>query len=309
MQKNSKIYIAGHNGLVGSAIKRKLLELGYSNIVSMTKKELDLRGQLQTKQFFELEKPDYVFLAAAKVGGIKWNQTNPADFIYDNLTIQTNVIDAAYKSGVKKLLFLGSACIYPKITPQPIKEDQLLTAPLEPTNEAYAIAKIAGLKLCESYKKQYNFDCINLMPTNLYGPGDNFMPDQCHVIPGLIKKFSDAKRDNKNMVVAWGDGSPTREFLYVDDLADACVYLMNTYDKPEHINVGSDTEISIKELSEIIKNKVGFSGEILWDTSMPNGTPKRKIDNSKLFATGWRPKVSFEEGITRTVEWYKKNVK
>lgn len=307
MEKDSKIYIAGHNGLVGSAIKRKLTELGYTNIIGRTKKELDLRDQISTREFFAKEKPEYVFLAAAKVGGINWNKTNPAEFIYDNLTIQTNVIDAAYREGVKKLLFLGSACIYPKVTPQPIKEEYLLTAPLEPTNEGYALAKITGLKMCEFYRKQYNFNAISLMPANLYGPGDNFTPEHGHVIPGLIRKFFDAMNEGKDSVVAWGDGSPTREFLYVDDLASACVYLMNVYDDPAHINVGSNVEITIKELAEIVKKAVGFKGEIVWDTSLPNGTPRRKMDNNKLFAMGWTPKVSFEEGLERTINWYKEN--
>lgn len=309
MDKDSKIYIAGHNGLVGSAIKRKLTELGYTNIIGKTKKELDLRDQVLTKEFFAKEKPEYVFLAAAKVGGINWNKTNPAEFIYDNLTIQTNVIDAAYREGAKKLLFLGSACIYPKVTPQPIKEEYLLTAPLEPTNEGYALAKITGLKMCEFYRRQYNFNAISLMPANLYGPGDNFTPEHGHVIPGLIRKFFDAMKEGKDSIVAWGDGSPTREFLYVDDLASACVYLMNVYDDPAHINVGSNVEITIKELAEIVKKAVGFKGEIVWDTSLPNGTPRRKMDNNKLFAMGWTPKVSFEEGLEKTIQWYRENKK
>lgn len=309
MEKNSKIYVAGHNGLVGSAIYRRLVDLGYTNIVVKTKKELDLTNQLQTQEFFAKEKPEYVFLAAAKVGGVNWNKTNPAEFLYKNLAIQSNVIDSAYKEQAKKLLFLGSVCIYPRITQQPIKEEYLLTGEFEPTNEAYAVAKIAGLKMCQFYQKQYGFNAISLIPVNLYGPNDNFSPEQSHVIPGLIKKFSDAKQKKQESVIAWGDGSPTREFLYVDDLADACVYLMNSYDKPDHINVGSDEEITIKKLSETIKEKVGFSGEIIWDTSLPNGAPKRKIDNTRLFSMGWKPKVSLEDGLTRTIEWYRKNVK
>lgn len=307
MEKNSKIFIAGHRGLVGSSIVRKLQAEGYNNIITAEKAGLDLRSQLQTQAFFQISKIDYVFLAAAKVGGINYNAQVPADFIYDNLMIQNNVIDAAYRNGVKKLLFLGSACIYPKVTPQPIKEEYLLTAPLEPTNEGYALAKIAGLKMCQYYKKQYGFNTISLMPANLYGPNDNFDPEKCHVIPGLIHKFHNAKKNNLSEVEAWGDGSPTREFLYVDDLADACLFLMNNYDSADHINVGSDVEITIKDLSEIIKSAVGFEGEIFWNTDKPNGTPRRKMDNTKLFDMGWKPKVSFEEGLKRTVNWYLKH--
>jgi GDP-L-fucose synthase len=252
MEKNSKIFVAGHKGLVGSSILRKLRDEGYNNIVTADKEGLDLTKQLQVQAFFQTQKIEFVFLAAAKVGGINYNATVPADFIYDNLMIQSNVIDAAYRNGVKKLLFLGSACIYPKVTPQPIKEEYLLTAPLEPTNEGYALAKIAGLKMCQFYKKQYGFNCISLMPANLYGPKDNFDPDKCHVIPGMIHKFHNAKKNKLSEIEAWGDGTPTREFLYVDDLADACLFLMNNYNDAEHINVGSDVEITIKDLSEII---------------------------------------------------------
>ena len=307
MEKNSKIFVAGHKGLVGSALVRQLTEQGYTNIVTADKQGLDLRKQLQVQAFFQKEKIDYVFLAAAKVGGINYNATVPGEFIYDNLMIQTNVVDAAYRNGVKKLLFLGSACIYPKVTPQPIKEEYLLTAPLEPTNEAYALAKIAGLKMCKFYKKQYGFNAISLMPANLYGPYDNFDPEKCHVIPGLIHKFHNAKKNNLPTIEAWGDGSPTREFLYVDDMADASIFLMNNYDSEDHINVGSDVEITIKDLSDIIRNAIGYDGEIFWNTEKPNGTPRRKMDNTKLFDLGWKPKVSFEEGLKRTVEWYLKN--
>lgn len=307
MEKNSSIFVAGHRGLVGSSIVRKLQATGYKNIITAEKAGLDLTRQLQVQAFFQSNKIDYVFLAAAKVGGINYNAIVPADFIYENLMIQSNVIDAAYRNGVKKLLFLGSACIYPKVTPQPIKEEYLLTAPLEPTNEGYALAKIAGLRMAQYYKKQYGFNTISLMPANLYGPNDNFDPDKCHVIPGLIHKFYNAKKNNLSQVEAWGDGSPTREFLYVDDLADACLFLMNNYEDAAHINVGSDVEITIKDLSEIIKNAVGYQGEIFWNTDKPNGTPRRKMDNNKLFAMGWKPKVSFEEGLKRTVEWYIKN--
>jgi GDP-L-fucose synthase len=307
MEKNSKIFVAGHKGLVGSSILRKLRDEGYNNIVTADKEGLDLTKQLQVQAFFQTQKIEFVFLAAAKVGGINYNATVPADFIYDNLMIQSNVIDAAYRNGVKKLLFLGSACIYPKVTPQPIKEEYLLTAPLEPTNEGYALAKIAGLKMCQFYKKQYGFNCISLMPANLYGPKDNFDPDKCHVIPGMIHKFHNAKKNKLSEIEAWGDGTPTREFLYVDDLADACLFLMNNYNDAEHINVGSDVEITIKDLSEIIKNTIGFEGNIFWNTEKPNGTPRRKMDNTKLFSLGWRPKVSFEEGLKKTVDWYINN--
>ena len=305
MEKNSKIFIAGHNGLVGSAIVRKLQNEGYDNLILRSRSELDLRDQRAVRNFFSTENPEYVFLAAAKVGGINYNATNPAEFIYDNLAIQTNVIDAAYRNNCSKLLFLGSACIYPKVTPQPIKEEYLLTAPLEPSNEGYALAKITGLRMCEYYRRQYGFNAISLMPANLYGPHDNFIPEQGHVIPGIITKFFNAMKNNEDSILCWGDGSPTREFLYVDDLADACLFLMNNYDKAEFINVGSDVEIPIKELSELIKDAVGFKGEIKWDTTLPNGTPRRKMENSRLFSMGWKPTVSFEEGLKRTIDWYK----
>lgn len=307
MEKDAKIYIAGHKGLVGSSIKRKLEELGYTNIIGRTKKELDLRDQVWTRGFFAQEKPDYVILAAAKVGGINWNKTNPAEFIYDNQMIQCNVIDAAYREGCKKLMFLGSACIYPKVTPQPILEDYLLTAPLEPTNEGYALAKITGLRMCEYYRRQYGFNAISVMPANLYGPNDNFVPEHGHVIPGIIRKFYDAMKEGKDHIVAWGDGTPTREFLYSDDLADACVFLMNNYNQPNHINVGSDVELTISDLIEKIRKAVGFNGYVKWDSTLPNGTPRRKMDSSRLFAMGWKPKVSFEEGLRKTVEFYKEN--
>jgi GDP-L-fucose synthase len=292
---------------VGTALVKKLTEQGYKDIIVRPKDSLDLRDQQSVKYFFRTYRPEYVFLAAAKVGGINFNATHPADFIYDNLMIQSNVIDAAYKTGVKKLLFLGSACIYPKVTPQPIKEEYLLSAKLEPTNDAYALAKIAGLTMAKYYTKQYGLNTISLMPANLYGPNDNFFPDKCHVIPGLINKFYNAKLEDKDVVEAWGDGSPTREFLYVDDLADACLFLMNEYNSSEHINVGSDVEITIKELSKIIKREVGYSGEIFWNTDKPNGTPRRKLDNTKLFDLGWKPKVSFDEGLARTIAWFKEN--
>jgi GDP-L-fucose synthase len=307
MDKYSKIYVAGHNGLVGSAIVKKLKKEGYTNLVLRSKSELDLRHQGAVKNFFLHEKPDYVFLAAAKVGGINWNWTNPGEFIYDNLQIQTNVIDSAYQNGVKKLMFLGSACIYPKVTPQPIKEEYLLTAPLEPTNEGYALAKITGLRMCEYYRRQYGFNAISVMPANLYGPNDNFIPEHGHVIPGIITKLNNAMKNGDASIDCWGDGTPTREFLYVDDLADACFFLMQTYNEAQFINIGSDEELTIKELAEKLKDGMGFTGSINWDTSKPNGTPRRKMDNSKLFALGWRPKVSFDEGLKTTIEWYKTN--
>lgn len=308
MNKNSKIFVSGHKGLVGSAIVRKLESEGYTNLILKTKQELDLRNQQQTTDFFERERPEYVFLSAAKVGGINYNSKFPAEFIYDNLMIELNTIHSSAKFGVKKFLFLGSACIYPKITPQPIKEEYLLTAPLEPSNEAYALAKISGLKMCGYYKEQYGLNSISLMPSNLYGPNDNFDIDKSHVIPGLINKFYDAKIKNLPQVEAWGDGSATREFLHVDDLADACLFLMDNYESSDHINVGSNLEISIKELTEIVKNAIGYTGRIFWDTTRPNGTPKRKNDNSKLFDMGWKPKVNFNDGIKETVEWYIQNL-
>jgi GDP-L-fucose synthase len=307
MEKDSKIFIAGHRGLVGSAIVRRLEQEGYTNLLLRTKNELDLRDQLAVKEFFNKEKPDYVFLAAAKVGGIIANAQAPADFTYDNLAIQINVIDSAYRSGVKKLLFLGSACIYPKITAQPIKEEYLLEGKLEPTNEGYALAKIAGLKLCEYYKEQYGFNAISLMPVNLYGPHDNFDPTKSHVIPGMIRKFYDAKIKGLDSVVCWGDGSPTREFLHSDDLASACLFVMDNYNDKQFINVGSDNEITIKELSEMIKKEIQFEGDIIWDTKYPNGQPLRKLDYSLMNNLGWKSKVSFEEGLRTTIEWFKNN--
>jgi GDP-L-fucose synthase len=305
MEKNSKIFVAGHRGLVGSAIVKKLKEEGYTNFVLRTKSELDLRDQPAVKKFFSEEKPDYVFLAAAKVGGINWNWTNPGEFIYDNLQIQTNVIDSAYRNGCKKLLFLGSACIYPKVVPQPIKEEYLLTAPLEPTNEGYALAKITGLRMCEYYRRQYGFNAISLMPANLYGPNDNFIPEHGHVIPGIITKLYNAMQNGDKSIECWGDGTPTREFLYVDDLADACYWTMLNYNKAEFINVGSDEELTIKDLAEKLKDAMGFGGEIVWNTDKPNGTPRRKMDNSKLKTLGWSAKISFTEGLKRTIDWYK----
>jgi len=306
MEKNSKIFVAGHRGLVGSALIRQLTKLGYENIITANRELLDLTRQGEVEEFFDCCKPDYVFLAAAKVGGINYNKSYPADFIHDNIYITTNVISASHKVGVKKLLNLGSVCIYPKITPQPIKEEYLLTSPLEPTNEAYSIAKIIGLKMCQFYHKQHGFNAISLMPSNLYGPNDNFNVDQCHVIPGMINKFITSK-ETGNPVVLWGDGSPTRQFMYCEDIADACIFLMKTYDSPEIINVSNDDEYTIKNLSEIISSKVKYSGEIMWDTTKPNGSPRRKVCTQKLYDMGWRPKVSMEEGLERTIEWFMNN--
>ena len=307
MEKNSKIYVAGHRGLVGSAIVRKLQEEGYTNLILRTKSELDLRDQRAVKNFFSTELPEYVILCAAKVGGISWNWTNPAEFIYDNLIIQTNVIDAAYRSGAKKLLFLGSACIYPKITPQPIKEEYLLTAPLEPSNEGYALAKIAGLRMCEYYRRQYGFNAISCMPANLYGINDNFIPEHGHVIPGIITKMHNAIKNGEDSIECWGDGSPTREFLYVDDLADACFWLMQNYNEKEFVNIGSDEELSIKDLVNKLTKAFGFKGKVVWNKDKPNGQPRRKLDNTKLKKLGWKSKTSFDDGLKLTIDWYKKD--
>lgn len=309
MNKNSKIFVAGHKGLVGSALMRKLHENGFTNLITKTKDELDLRNQIDVKYFFDKERPDYVFLSAAKVGGIGWNKNCPAEFIYDNLQIQNNIIHSAYLNGVKKLLFLGSACIYPKITPQPIKEEYLMTDQLEPTNEGYALSKIVGLKMCQYYTKQYGFNAISLMPANLYGINDNFNVEKCHVIPALIRKFIDAKENNESSVVCFGDGTPTREFLFSDDLADACLFLMKNYNSPEIINVGSGMDVTIKELAETIKSKIGFNGEIIWDTSKPNGTSLRKICNKKINSMGWNATTKLEDGISKTIDWYLSNRK
>ena len=307
MNKNSKIYIAGHKGLVGSAISRKLKKEGYSNILEYTRNELDLRDQTTVNSFFSTEKPEYVFLSAAKVGGIGWNQKCPADFMYDNLQIQNNVINGCYKNNIKKLLFLGSACIYPKITPQPIKEEYLMTADLEPTNEAYALSKIVGLKMCQYYAKQYGFNAISLMPANLYGINDNFNIERCHVIPALIKKFIDAKESGQSYVTCFGDGTPTREFLYSDDLADACLFLMKNYSSSDIINVGVGSSITIKNLAETIKDKLNFKGDIIWDITKPNGTPMRQLCVEKINKLGWSAQTSFDDGITKTINWYLQN--
>ncbi|EMT45979.1 GDP-L-fucose synthase [Anoxybacillus flavithermus] len=304
MNKDAKIYVAGHRGLVGSAILRKLQVDGYTNLVYKTSQELDLRDRNRVDQFFEEEKPEYVFLAAAKVGGIVANNEYPADFIRDNLMIQTNVIDAAYRNGVKKLLFLGSTCIYPKFSPQPLKEEYLLTGELEPTNEPYAIAKIAGIKMCQSYNRQYGTKYISVMPTNLYGPNDNFDLHTSHVLPALIRKFHEAKENNAPYVEVWGTGTPRREFLYSDDLADACIFLMNNYEGNEIVNVGVGEDISIKELAEKIKNIVGYQGEIKFDTTKPDGTPRKLVDVSKINALGWKASISLEEGLQKAYQWF-----
>ncbi|HRY82195.1 MAG TPA: GDP-L-fucose synthase [Candidatus Moranbacteria bacterium] len=307
MEKNSKIYIAGHKGLVGSAITRKLLKLGYKNLIFRTFKELDLTNQSATAIFFKTEKPEYVFLAAAKVGGIKANNDCPADFIYQNLEVQNNVISNAYVNKVKKLLFLGSSCIYPRDSVQPIKENYFLTGPLEKTNDAYAIAKIAGIKMCQSYNKQYGTNYICVMPTNLYGPNDNFDLESSHVLPALLRKFHDAKVKNKKKVVIWGTGKAMREFLYVDDLADACVHLMKKYNSSEIINIGTGKDITIENLAEIIKKIVGFKGKIVNDKTKPDGTPKKLLDVSRLHSTGWKHKTNLKEGIKKTYQWFLKN--
>lgn len=309
MDKNSKIYVAGHRGLVGSALKRKLDSKRYTNLILRNHKELDLTNQQAVNEFFEREKPEYVFLAAAKVGGIIANSTYPADFIYENLMIEANVIHAAFEYGVKKLLFLGSSCIYPKLAPQPLKEEYLLTGPLEETNEAYAIAKIAGIRLCKHYNQQYGTNFISVMPTNLYGPNDNFDLETSHVMPALIRKFHEAKVNQEPEVVVWGTGKPLREFIYVDDMADSCVYLMENFDAKEvgqFVNIGVGEDVSISELAEMIKDIVGFEGEIVYDTSKPDGTPRKLLDVSLLHALGWKHKITLKDGITKTYEWCKK---
>ncbi len=310
MQTHNKIYIAGHRGMVGSAIVRKLKEEGFHNLILRTSKQLDLRSQTEVQEFFRKEQPDYVFLAAAKVGGILANNTYRAEFLYDNIMIQSNVIQAAHQYGVQKLMFLGSSCIYPKMAPQPLKEDYLLTGLLEPTNEPYAIAKIAGIKMCDAFRDQYGSNFISVMPTNLYGPNDNYDLNKSHVLPALIRKFHEAKRDKRPHVVLWGTGKPMREFLHVDDLADACYYLMQTYNEPGLVNIGTGTDIPIKDLALLIKDIVGYQGEIQHDLSKPDGTPRKLMDVGKLAQAGWKAKVSLEKGIRmvyeglKDEEWY-----
>jgi GDP-L-fucose synthase len=298
MEKQAKIYVAGHRGMVGSAIVRELNRLGYFNVIVRTSAELDLRNQSAVEMFYQQEKPDFVFVAAAKVGGILANNTYRAEFLYDNLCIQNNLIHNAHVVGVKKLLFLGSSCIYPKLAPQPLKEEYLLSGYLEPTNEPYAIAKITGIKMCEAYRDQYGCNFISAMPTNMYGPNDNYHPENSHVLPALIRKFHEAAENNSPEVVVWGDGTPMREFLYADDLANALVYLMLNYDEREFVNVGYGSDITIGDLAKMIGEIVGFKGEIVFDASKPNGTPKKLMDSSRLFATGWQPKTHLQEGIS-----------
>jgi GDP-L-fucose synthase len=306
MNTESKIYVAGHRGMVGSAIVRALQKKNFHNIITQTSSELDLRNQSAVNAFFEKVQPEYVFLAAAKVGGILANNTYRAEFLYDNLILQANVIHAAHTSGVKKLLFLGSSCIYPKLAPQPLKEESLLSGYLEPTNEPYAIAKIAGIKMCETYRHQYGDCFISAMPTNLYGPNDNYDLNNSHVLPAMIRKFHEAKINGHTPVQLWGTGTPMREFLHVDDLASACLFLMERYDEDQFVNVGSGTDIAIKKLAEIIAEVVGFKGEILWDTSKPDGTPKKLMDVSKMEKLGWKASISLQEGIESVYQIFQK---
>ena len=307
MDSNSKIFIAGHRGLVGSAVCRHLKSNGYTNLLTRSRADLDLRVQKDVDEFFAAERPEYVFLGAAKVGGIGFNKAAPADFVRDNLQIQTNVIDAAYRNGCKKLLFLGSACIYPKLAPVPIKEEYLMTGPLEPTNDGYALAKIVGYEMCKKYTQQYGFQTVSVMPNNLYGINDNFIPSQCHVIPSFVNRFIAAKESGAPEVVCFGDGSPTREFLFSDDLADGMVFLMNNYNDPNVLNIGPNREVSIKELSELVAKEVGYTGKILWDTTKPNGTPRRALDTSKMDSLGWKAKTPLEDGLKITVDWFLQN--
>lgn len=306
MEKNAKIYIAGHRGMAGSALVRNLKSKGFENFILKTSSELDLTNQAEVNTFFRSEKPDYVFLAAAKVGGIVANNTYRADFIYKNLMIESNVIHNAYENGVKKLLFLGSSCIYPKLAPQPMREDYLLTGLLENTNEPYAIAKIAGVKMCEAYRAQYNCDFISVMPTNLYGPNDNYDLQNSHVLPALIRKFHEAKESKQPFVEIWGTGSPKREFLHVDDLAEACYFLMQNYSEPSLVNIGTGEDVTIRQLAELIKEIVGFEGELKFNTAKPDGTPRKLMDVTKLSNLGWKYSIKLEEGIVNTYQEYKK---
>jgi GDP-L-fucose synthase len=304
MDKRSKIYVAGHTGLVGSAIVRNLQSKGYNHIVGKTSHELNLTNQADVRRYFETEKPEFVFLAAAKVGGIHANSAYPADFIMINLQIESNIIDSAFKTGVKKLLFLGSSCIYPKLCPQPMKEEYLLSGYLESTNEAYALAKISGLKMCQYYNRQYGTNYISVMPTNLYGPNDNFHPENSHVLPALIRRIHEAKLENRPSVEIWGSGTPRREFLYVDDLADACVFLMETYCGNDFVNIGTGKDVTIRELAEMIKEAVGYRGELVFDSSKPDGTLRKLLDVSKLAGLGWKYRTELKDGIRKTYEWY-----
>ena len=305
MKSDDRIFVAGHSGLVGSALCRRLVEQGYRQLIVRSSRQLDLRDSRSVEHFFAEEKPQYVFLAAARVGGIHANQSRPAEFIRDNLQIQTSVIDASWRHGVSKLLFLGSSCIYPKMAPQPLHEDYLLTGPLEPTNEWYAIAKIAGLKMCQAYRRQYGFNAISVMPTNLYGPGDNFDLENSHVLPALMRKIHDARAAGSATVGIWGTGTPRREFLHVDDLADACLFLMQQYDEEQPINVGWGQDVSIAELAGRIANVVGFSGRFEFDTAKPDGTPRKLLNTERLTRAGWRPSIDLEEGLRSTYSWYR----
>lgn len=306
MRKDALVYVAGHRGLVGSALCRALTRSGYERQLTRTHAELDLCDQAGVRAFFAQHRPDVVVLAAAKVGGIHANATYPAEFIYQNLQIQNNVIDSAYRNGCKKLLFLGSSCIYPKLCPQPIKEEYLLTGPLEPTNDAYALAKISGIKMCQAYRKQYGFDAISAMPTNLYGPGDNYHPENSHVIPGLIRRFHEAKELGASEVAIWGTGKALREFLHVDDMAEACVFMLENYSDFEHVNVGSGVEHSILETARLIAKVVGFNGDIVTDPSKPDGTPRKLMDSDKLFGMGWKPQINLEDGLAASYAAFKR---
>ncbi len=308
MQKRDRIFVAGHRGLVGSAVVRALRAQGFDNLLLRTRQELDLTDQAAVYRFFDSERPDYVFLVAGKVGGILANSSYPADFIRDNMMIQSNIIDAAWRCRARKLLDLGSSCIYPKLAPQPMTEDCLLSGALEPTNEWYAVAKIAGLKMCQAYRRQHGFDAISLMPTNLYGPSDNFDLDSSHVLPAMIRKFDDARQRGDDHVTLWGTGTPRREFLHVDDLAGACLYVMEHYEGEAFLNVGVGEDVSIRELAELVRRVVGFDGRIDWDSSKPDGTPRKLLDVSKLHALGWRARIPFEEGVRSTYAWYRANV-
>jgi GDP-L-fucose synthase len=305
MDLDAKIYVAGHRGLVGSALVRRLTRAGCRNLLFRTSSELDLRDQAATRAFFASERPEYVLLAAAKVGGIHANSTYPAEFIYDNLIVETNVVHEAYRAGVKKLLFLGSSCIYPRLAPQPMKEEALLTGELEPTNEPYAIAKIAGVKLCQAYNRQYGTNFISVMPTNLYGPGDNFDLENSHVLPAMIRKFHDAKMSRASAVQLWGTGTPRREFLYVDDMADACVFLMERHNGSQIVNIGTGTDVTLKELAKTIRRIVGYEGEIAWDPARPDGMPRKWLDVSLLHGMGWKHSVELDEGVKRTYEAFR----